>query len=163
MWDLTKVETIQLEDKVVEAVSEFLTKKIASSSGKHWFEGAFYTGSGDSSAIVTLVYNSDRGFAPMTASILDEERDYIEHTTGFDIQTEEWGDWKFTEEERKLTRWDYPIEMMLCHGNILYDKNGKLKELQTKMQNDREVLEQHTRGVCHFEPPLRLTKSLNND
>lgn len=146
-------------DKMSSLISAKIDKILEDSYQRTFLEGIVYIGSNFFRPEVQLmfIYN-DVKFEPVKVSIEEEQK--IRKATGMDISAENIPEWYYGLEERFQERGEYPWEFSVRYGTILYDKSGKIKELQQDLKKD-QTLDQYLdfwNGACSFEPPLQYKK-----
>lgn len=58
-------------------------------------------------------------------------------------------------------RVEYPIELALKYGTILYDRDNKLQEVQDKLRQDDSLdcLFEYYQDICEITPPIQYKKT----
>ena len=160
---MKNLRVVQMKEETIEEMSWSITKLIDKLKDNIFFEGAFYICGGTKSLpliIMGIVYN-DYKFD--FDGISNKERDEFIATNGIDLRTETIGSRKFTSENRKIERSDYPFEFQLRYGTILYDKNGKLAKIKELLENDPEIEAYlgYWQDACQFEPAIKYKRIPN--
>ena len=159
-----------------ELISNKIDEILSNSHQKNYLEGIIYMGrdfsridSSKPEVELMFIYN-DKNFEPV--ELTKPEIMEILSQTGMNISIMNKPDWYYSLEGRFQDRGEYPWEFIVRQGTIIYDKTGKIKELQTDLQNDL-TLDNYTlffsNDSCKFEPPIeyipkqyRKVKTLNS-
>ena len=177
---MEELRTVYRNEKSIERMNELISNKIdeilSNSHQKNYLEGIVYMGrdfsqidSSKPEVELMFIYN-DKNFEPVELTKLEIME--ILSQTGMNISIMNKPDWYYSLEGRFQDRGEYPWEFIVRQGTIIYDKTGKIKELQADLQNDL-TLDNYTlffsNDSCKFEPPIeyipkqyRKVKTLNS-
>ena len=81
-----------------------------------------------------------------------------------DIRIENVPEWYYRLEERFQDWIESPREFNARNGYILYDRNNRIKELQTDLKNDSslDMIDNYwISEVCMFDPPVQFIRRRN--
>lgn len=157
---MEELETVKLEQKKVDILSTAVSNFVKRVSSVEGLEGMFLLPCINFERfhvihleIITSDYRTRKKVYGELG--VDFQNAYLE--TGIEIKpiTISYYDYlKKVEEEDS----HYPIRGMLCSGQIIYDPNGKLEELQKKFQGDKKFDNLNQRGIVKLDPPIQYTK-----
>lgn len=106
--------------------------------------------------ILGIVYNNWR----MKSNILQSDKGRLHMLSGcvgVNIQVKDFDIEKFYD-YFAYREYDQPVKAMLKSGRIIYDSNGKLKDLQEQLKFDRTVESLEARGAVEIEPAIQYRK-----
>lgn len=177
---MEELRTVYRNKKSIERMNELISNKIdeilSDNHQNKFLEGIVYMGrdfsqidSSKPEVELLFIYN-DKNFDPV--ELTKSEIMEILSQTGMNISIMNKPDWYYSLEGRFQDRGEHPWEFIVRQGTIIYDKTGKIKELQTDLQNDL-TLDNYTlffsNDSCKFEPPIeyipkqyRKVKTLNS-
>ena len=177
---MEELRTVYRNEKSIERMNELISNKIdeilSDNHQNKFLEGIVYMGrdfsqidSSKPEVELLFIYN-DKNFDPV--ELTKPEIMEILSQTGMNISIMNKPDWYYSLEGRFQDRGEYPWEFIVRQGTIIYDKTGKIMELQTDLQNDL-TLDNYTlffsNDSCKFEPPIeyipkqyRKVKTLNS-
>lgn len=163
---MEELRTVYKNNKSIERMNYLISNKIdeilSNSRQKKYLEGIIYMGrdfsqidSSKPEVELMFIYNDDKFESVELTKIEIME---ILSQTGMKISILSKPDWYFSLEGRFQDRGEHPWEFILRQGTIIYDKTGKIKELQTDLQNDL-TLDYYTQffssDSCKFDPPIQ--------
>lgn len=144
-------------------LSDKITKVLENQRQSEYLEGIIYTGSNHFRPEVELTFIwNDANIEPVKFSI--EEIQRIRLSTGMDIRIENVPEWYYRLEERFQDWIESPREFNARNGYILYDRNNRIKELQTDLKNDSslDMIDNYwISEVCMFDPPVQFIRRRN--
>ena len=177
---MEELRTVYRNEKSIERMNDLISNKIdeilSDNHQNKFLEGIVYMGrdfsqidSSKPEVELMFIYN-DKNFEPV--ELTKPEIMEILSQTGMNISIMNKPDWYYSLEGRFQDRGEYPWEFIVRQGTIIYDKIGKIKELQTDLQNDL-TLDNYTlffsNDSCKFEPSIeyipkqyRKVKTLNS-
>ena len=177
---MEELRTVYRNEKSIERMNELISNKIdeilLDNHQNKFLEGIVYMGrdfsqidSSKPEVELLFIYN-DKNFDPI--ELTKPEIMEILSQTGMNISIMNKPDWYYSLEGRFQDRGEHPWEFIVRQGTIIYDKTGKIMELQTDLQNDL-TLDNYTlffsNDSCKFEPPIeyipkqyRKVKTLNS-
>ena len=177
---MEELRTVYRNEKSIERMNELISNKIdeilSDNHQNKFLEGIVYMGrdfsqidSSKPEVELLFIYN-DKNFDPV--ELTKPETMEILSQTGMNISIMNKPDWYYSLEGRFQDRGEHPWEFIVRQGTIIYDKTGKIMELQTDLQNDL-TLDNYTlffsNDSCKFEPPIeyipkqyRKVKTLNS-
>lgn len=177
---MEELRTVYRNEKSIERMNELISNKIdeilSDNHQNKFLEGIVYMGrdfsqidSSKPEVELLFIYN-DKNFDPV--ELTKPEIMEILSQTGMNISIMNKPDWYYSLEGRFQDRGEHPWEFIVRQGTIIYDKTGKIMELQTDLQNDL-TLDNYTlffsNDSCKFEPPIeyipkqyRKVKTLNS-
>lgn len=177
---MEELRMVHRDEKSIERMNELISNKIdeilSDNHQNKFLEGIVYMGrdfsqidSSKPEVELMFIYN-DKNFEPV--ELTKPEIMEILSQTGMNISIMSKPDWYYSLEGRFQDRGEHPWEFIVRQGTIIYDKTGKIKELQTDLQNDL-TLDNYTlffsNDSCKFEPPIeyipkqyRKIKTLNS-
>lgn len=177
---MEELRTVYRNEKSIERMNELISNKIdeilSDNHQNKFLEGIVYMGrdfsqidSSKPEVELLFIYN-DKNFDPV--ELTKPEIMEILSQTGMNISIMNKPDWYYSLEGRFQDRGEHPWEFIVRQGTIIYDKTGKIMELQTDLQNDL-TLDNYTlffsNDSCKFEPPIeyipkqyRKIKTLNS-
>lgn len=177
---MEELRTVYRNEKSIERMNELISNKIdeilSDNHQNKFLEGIVYMGrdfsqidSSKPEVELMFIYN-DKNFEPV--ELTKPEIMEILSQTGMNISIMNKPDWYYSLEGRFQDRGEHPWEFIVRQGTIIYDKTGKIMELQTDLQNDL-TLDNYTlffsNDSCKFEPPIeyipkqyRKVKTLNS-
>lgn len=165
---MEELRTVYRNEESIERMNCLISNKIdeiLSDNGQSKFlEGIIYMGrdfskidSSKPEVDLMFIYN-DKNFRPV--ELTKTEIIEILSQTGMNISIMNKPDWYYSLEGRFQDRGEHPWEFIARQGTIIYDKRGRIKELQTDLQND-QTLDNYTlffsNDSCKFEPPIEYT------
>lgn len=158
------LKTVKVDKEKMSAMNNLLSDKInevlENQSQSKYLEGIIYVGSDyfRPEVELTFIWN-DANIEPVKFSMEEEQR--IRRTTGMDVKVENIPEWYYRLEERFQDRIESPREFSARNGCILYDRNNRIKELQTDLKNDSslDMTANYWRSeVCLFDPPVQYIR-----
>ncbi len=177
---MEELRTVYRNEKSIERMNDLISNKIdeilSDNYQNKFLEGIVYMGrdfsqidSSKPEVELMFIYN-DKNFEPV--ELTKPEIMEILSQTGMNISIMNKPDWYYSLEGRFQDRGEHPWEFIVRQGTIIYDKTGKIKELQADLQNDL-TLDNYTlffsNDSCKFEPPIeyipkqyRKIKTLNS-
>lgn len=162
---MEELRTVYRNEKSIERMNELISNKIdeilSDNHQNKFLEGIVYMGrdfsqidSSKPEVELLFIYN-DKNFDPV--ELTKPEIMEILSQTGMNISIMNKPDWYYSLEGRFQDRGEHPWEFIVRQGTIIYDKTGKIMELQTDLQNDL-TLDNYTlffsNDSCKFEPPI---------
>lgn len=155
-----ELKTINIGQEKVDILSSALSNFIKKVSDIEGLEGMFLLPCVNFSkyhVILLEMVTSDYRARKKIYNVMGDELQSAYLETGIEIKT---ATIAYDEYEKKvaLENPEYPIRGMLCSGQIVYDPNGKLEELQKKFQGNKKFDNLAHQGVVKLEPPIQYTK-----
>ena len=162
---MEELRMVHRDEKSIERMNELISNKIdeilSDNHQNKFLEGIVYMGrdfsqidSSKPEVELMFIYN-DKNFEPV--ELTKPEIMEILSQTGMNISIMNKPDWYYSLEGRFQDRGEHPWEFIVRQGTIIYDKTGKIMELQTDLQNDL-TLDNYTlffsNDSCKFEPPI---------
>lgn len=158
------LKTVKVDKEKMSTMNNLLSNKInevlENQRQSEYLEGIIYVGSNHFRPEVELTFIwNDANIEPVMFSM--EEEQQIRFETGMDIRIENIPEWYYRLEERFQDRIESPREFSARNGCILYDRNNRIKELQTDLKNDSSldmIANYWTSEVCMFDPPVQYIR-----
>lgn len=158
------LKTVKVDKEKMSTMNNLLSDKInevlENQRQSEYLEGIIYVGSNHFRPEVELTFIwNDANIEPVMFSM--EEEQQIRFETGMDIRIENIPEWYYRLEERFQDRIESPREFSARNGCILYDRNNRIKELQTDLKNDSSldmIANYWTSEVCMFDPPVQYIR-----
>lgn len=158
------LKTVKVDKEKMSTMNNLLSDKInevlENQKQSEYLEGIIYVGSNHFRPEVELTFIwNDANIEPVMFSM--EEEQQIRFETGMDIRIENIPEWYYRLEERFQDRIESPREFSARNGCILYDRNNRIKELQTDLKNDSSldmIANYWTSEVCMFDPPVQYIR-----
>lgn len=158
------LKKVKVDKEKMSVMNNLLSDKINEILGNQsqceYLEGIIYVGSNHFRPEVELTFIwNDANIEPVKFSMEEEQR--IRQSTGMDVKVENIPEWYYRLEERFQDRVESPREFSARNGCILYDRNNRIKELQTDLKNDSSldiIANYWTSEVCVFDPPVQYIR-----
>lgn len=161
---MEELKTVKVDKKKMSVMNDLLSEKIndvlSDERQSEYLEGIIYIGSNHFRPEIELTFIwNDANIEPVQLSMQEEQR--IRSLTGMDVRIENVPEWYYRLEERFQDRIESPREFNARSGSVLYDRDNRIKELQTDLQNDPsldEIAPYWANEVCLFNPPVQYIR-----